>query len=79
MKGEPGGSESLWQAVKAFSILSGVGIYLAVVLGICLYVGIQADEYLGTAPYGKLTGILLGFPIAIYSLYRRIREINEKP
>lgn len=62
------------QAVRAFSILSGVGIYLAVVVGICLYLGIQADEHLGIAPWGRLTGILLGFPLAIYSLYRQIKK-----
>ncbi len=78
MRGETGGKESLWQAVKAFSILSGVGIYLAVVIGICLYMGILADENLGTSPFGKLMGILLGFPVAIYSLYRRIQGINGK-
>lgn len=78
MKGESGGNESLWQAVKAFSVLSGVGIYLAAVLGVCLYLGILADEYFGTAPCGKLAGILLGFPVALYSLYRRIREIQGK-
>ena len=32
----------LRQAVKAFAVLSGVGIYLAVFVGICLFLGSQA-------------------------------------
>ena len=75
MKAGPERNKGIWQAVKAFSFLSGVGIYLTVVVGICVYLGILADNHLGISPYGKLTGILLGFPVAIYSLYRRIREL----
>ena len=74
MAGEPQKQEGLWQAVRAFSILSGVGIYLAVVVGLCVYAGMAADEYLEISPCGKLTGILLGFPLAIYSLYRQLRK-----
>ena len=66
--------EGLWQAVKAFSVLSGVGIYLAVVLGLCIYLGSLADDYLSCGNYGKLVGILAGFPLAFYSLYRRLRK-----
>ncbi|MBR2214555.1 MAG: AtpZ/AtpI family protein [Selenomonadaceae bacterium] len=68
--------QGLRQAVKAFSFLSGVGIYLAVVVGICIYVGNLADENLGISPVGKLTGIILGFPLAFYSLYRQLKS-NE--
>ena len=75
MEKEPQRHEGLWQAVKAFSVLSGLGIYLVVVVGICLYIGMLADEHLGTSPYGKLTGILLGFPVAVYSLYRRLKNL----
>ena len=72
---EPQRHEGLWQAVKAFSVLSGLGIYLVVVVGICLYIGMMVDEHLGTSPYGKLVGILLGFPVAIYNLYRRLKDL----
>ena len=72
---EPQRHEGLWQAVKAFSVLSGLGIYLVVVVGICLYIGMMVDEHLVTSPYGKLTGILLGFPVAIYTLYRRLKNL----
>ena len=40
MKEEPSG---LRQAVKAFALLSGVGIYFVVFVGICLWLGNLAD------------------------------------
>ena len=66
--------EGLRQAFKAFSFLSGIGIYLAVVVGLCVFLGMQLDAYLDCSPYGKLLGILLGFPVAIYSLYRQLKQ-----
>ena len=36
----------LRQAIKAFAVLSGVGIYLVVFVGICLFLGNLADTYL---------------------------------
>ena len=73
-KKSPAKDDSLMQTVKAFSILSGTGIYLACVVGICLFAGTKIDEWLDTAPYGKLIGIILGFPIGLYSLYRQIKH-----
>ncbi len=73
---EPEKHEGLRQAWKAFSMLSGIGIYLAVVVGICLYIGNLADEYFELGIKGKLIGILLGFPIAFYTLYRQLKN-NE--
>jgi hypothetical protein len=40
---EPSG---LKQALKAFSILGGVGIYLVVFVGICGYIGSLVGDYL---------------------------------
>jgi hypothetical protein len=67
---EPSG---LRQAVKAFALLSGVGIYFVVFVGICLWLGNLADEQLDLGYAGKLVGILIGFPGAIYTLYRQIK------
>ena len=66
--------EGLRQAWKAFSFLSGIGIYLAAVVGICIGLGHLADEQLELGMKGKLAGILLGFPIAFYSLYRQLKK-----
>lgn len=65
----------LRQAVKAFAVLSGVGIYLVVFVGICLFLGDLADRFLlGRGYAGKLIGILLGFPGAFYTLFRQLKQ-----
>jgi len=60
-------------AMRAFGLLSGVGIYFVVFLGIFLFLGQCADDFLGTGRVCTITGILLGFPAAIYSLYRQLK------
>lgn len=67
-------SKALKQAVKAFSLLGGIGIYLAVFVGICGFIGNLADEKLGLGSKGKLIGIIIGFPAAIYTLYRQLKQ-----
>jgi F0F1-type ATP synthase assembly protein I len=64
--------KGLWQTA---AFVSGLGIYFAVVIGICIFIGRKIDESFGTGPYGTLAGIVLGFPVAIYSTYRKIRGI----
>ena len=65
----------LRQAIKAFAVLSGVGIYLVVFVGICLFLGDLADRFLlGDGYGGKLTGILIGFPGAFYTLFRQLKR-----
>ena len=59
---------------KAAAILSGVGIYIAAVIFICLYVGGLVDDYFGLGGKGRLAGIFLGFPVACWSLYRQLKR-----
>lgn len=68
--------EGLRQAVKAFSVLGGIGIYLVFFVGICVFLGNLADENLGLGYMGKLVGILIGFPGALYTLYRQLKQGN---
>ena len=68
--------EGLGQMWRAFSLLSGIGIYLIVVVLVCLYLGSIADEYLDLDGKGRLFGIILGFPIAFYSIYRQLKSGN---
>ncbi len=68
--------EGLRQAVKAFSVLGGIGIYLVVFVGICVFLGNLADDNLGLGYMGKLVGILIGFPGALYTLYRQLKQGN---
>ena len=67
-------SKALKQAIKAFSFLGGIGIYLVVFVGICGFIGNIADEKLGLGSKGKLIGIIVGFPVAIYTLYRQLKQ-----
>ena len=59
---------------KAAAILSGVGIYIAAVIFICLYLGGLVDDYFSFGGKGRIGGIILGFPIAIYSVYRQLKH-----
>ena len=76
MQKKPQKYEGLRQALQAFSFLGSIGIYFCIVVGICVFFGHLADEYFGLGHYGKLIGILTGFPVAIYSVYRRMRELS---
>ncbi|MBR1579838.1 MAG: AtpZ/AtpI family protein [Selenomonadaceae bacterium] len=59
---------------KAFAILSGVGIYLAAFMLICLYLGGLVDEVFELDGKGRLIGILIGLPGAFYSIYRQLKH-----
>ena len=62
---------NLW---KAAAILSGVGIYIVAVIFVCLYAGGLVDDYFQLGGKGRLVGIILGFPIAFYSVYRQLKH-----
>ena len=51
----------------------GIGIYVAATVAVCIWLGMKADEMFGTDPKGKIAGIFLGFPVAIYSIYHQVR------
>ena len=59
---------------KAAAILSGVGIYIAAVIFICLYLGGLVDDYFQLGGKARLVGILIGFPLAAYSVYRQLKH-----
>jgi len=59
---------------KAAAILSGVGIYIAAVVFICLYAGGLVDDYFRLGGKGRLVGIILGFPLAAYSVWRQLKH-----
>ncbi|MBR1647541.1 MAG: AtpZ/AtpI family protein [Selenomonadaceae bacterium] len=62
---------NLW---KAAAILSGVGIYIVAVIFVCLYAGGLVDDYFQLGGKGRLCGIIVGFPIAIYSVWRQLKH-----
>ena len=59
----------LWVA----SYFTGIGTSVAVTVLACIWLGRKADEAFGIAPSGTITGIALGFPVAIYSIYYQVR------
>lgn len=59
---------------KAAAILSGVGIYIAAVIFICLYAGGLVDDYFSLGGKGRLVGIIVGFPLACWSVYRQLKR-----
>ena len=66
-------SSGIVDALRAFGVLSGIGIYLVVFLGIFIFIGKKADDILGTGRVCTILGILLGFPAAGYSIYRQLK------
>lgn len=68
------GNDDLFKTLKTLSVLSGLGIYFVIVVGICIFLGHLFDEQFNAHPRGVFTGIILGFPIAIYMLYRRLKD-----
>lgn len=66
----------LRQMVKAASLFFGLGFFLAANVGVCMWLGWKFDGYFGTAPKGILTGICLGFPAAILSLWKKMSGKN---
>ena len=68
--------EGLRMALKAFSLLGGMGIYLVVFVGICVFLGNLADTCFALGYTGKLLGIIVGFPGAIYTMFRQLKQGN---
>ena len=58
-----------WE-IAAF--ISGIGIYFVVILAICIFLGRQAAELWSIRPFGTIFGIVIGFPIGFYSIYKKI-------
>ncbi len=74
--GQP--TDDLWSAAKTAVQISGLGFYLVAVVGVCVYLGMLADDYFALDGKGRLAGILAGFPIAIYSLWKNFRQTLSK-
>lgn len=74
---EPSGGQKsrygdIRRMVEASALFFGLGFFLAANVGVCIWLGQSFDEHFGTAPNGLLTGIVLGFPIAILSLWKKM-------
>ncbi len=65
--------EQILRYAWAASYFAGIGISVAMTVALCVWLGQKADEAFGIAPKGTITGIFLGFPVAIYSIYCQVR------
>ncbi|MCR5030497.1 MAG: AtpZ/AtpI family protein [Selenomonadaceae bacterium] len=63
----------LFRYIWAATYFTGIGMSVAITVLACIWLGMKADEMFGTDPKGKITGIFLGFPVAIYSIYHQVR------
>ena len=63
----------LFRYVWAATYFTGIGVSVALTVLACIWLGMKADEMFGTDPKGKIAGIFLGFPVAIYSIYHQVR------
>ncbi|MGE0711227.1 MAG: AtpZ/AtpI family protein [Planctomycetota bacterium] len=59
-------------STRALSDASHLGISYAVILGGSVFLGLKADEKLGTKPYLTLGGGLFGAVVGFYYLYREV-------
>lgn len=73
------GRKDLFRFFWAASFFFGLGIYLASTVAATMWLGHEFDEMFGTHPKGLIVGIAVGFPTAIYSIYKKVRrEFGKK-
>jgi len=51
----------------------GMGLELAVPVALLLWGGYKLDTWMGTLPWLSLLGAFLGFAVAFYNFFRRVR------
>lgn len=64
-----------WHPLRSVAIASGAGMTMLVSIGAGVWLGLKADEYLGTYPWGLILLSLLG---AISGLWSVIKQILGK-
>ncbi|WP_296899640.1 AtpZ/AtpI family protein [uncultured Megamonas sp.] len=66
--------KSTWET---FAFVSGIGFHFVITIGVCIFLGQKADIYFQTSPIFTLTGIILGVITAIYTAYKKIKDVNK--
>lgn len=66
--------KSTWET---FAFVSGIGFHFVITIGLCIFLGQKADIYFQTSPIFTLTGIILGVITAIYTAYKKIKDVNK--
>lgn len=58
--------------LQALGFVSGLGLYFAATIAVCIFLGKIADKYLECAPWGSLIGIIGGFFAGIWTTYKKL-------
>jgi len=66
------------QTAAAFALIGSVGITMAAAVGVGIYLGRLADNWLGTGPWFTIAGIVLGMASGIWSTYKRVMEVESE-
>ncbi len=61
-----------WNPLRSIAVASGAGMTILVSVGLGLWMGIRADEYLGTDPWGMICLSILGAASGLYSVIKQI-------
>jgi ATP synthase protein I len=67
---DPGDSSK--NALAAAGSYAGLGLQLAASIGLFLWLGWKADQWIGTTPLLTITGAFVGAGGGFYSLYRHL-------
>ncbi len=65
----PKKEDGVW---SAFSIAGTIGLNMAATVAVGLFIGRFADNYLGSAPWLTIVGIVLGMLAGLWSTYKKI-------
>lgn len=74
----PAVSKTRKSTFRDLAAYSAVGINLVVSVLIGTYIGYKADQYLGTAPWLMIAGIIFGAVAGFYSLYEVMYRGEEE-
>lgn len=61
-----------WNPLRSIAVASGAGMTILVSVGLGLWMGVRADEYLGTDPWGMICLSILGAASGLYSVIKQI-------
>lgn len=71
--------EERYRAVRAYAKYSGMGLQMAISLGLPIFAGWWLDDRYGWAPWALLGGIVFGMMAVFSVLYKLARESGRKP
>lgn len=66
--------KSTWET---FTFVSGIGFHFVITIGVCIFLGQKTDIYFDSTPIFTLIGIILGVITAVYTAYRKIKDVNK--